>query len=88
MAVFIQFPVLALLAAGLFALLWRRDRRRLTGVAGLLWLAYFIWEQTLSMGYGCENGCNIRVDLLVIYPLLALVSVLALWRAFRSGSGA
>jgi hypothetical protein len=53
MAVFIQFPVLALLAAGLFALLWRRDRRRLTGVAGLLWLAYFIWEQTLSMGYGC-----------------------------------
>ena len=88
MTIMIQFPVIALMAAALLGALWWRDRRRLAGLAALMWLAYFLWEQALSLGYGCDPDCNIRVDLLVIYPILAVASLTVLWRSLRGGSDA
>jgi hypothetical protein len=40
--------------------------------AALLWALYAIWEAALQ-----GKGYNIRVDLLLIHPLLTLVSLLA-----------
>jgi hypothetical protein len=47
-------------------------------VAALAWVAYFPYEQAMKMRILCSGECNIRVDLLLFYALLALLSVLAL----------
>jgi len=40
----------------------------------LAWVGYFAYETFYIPRY-CSGDCNIRVDLLVIYPYLALVTV-------------
>ncbi len=46
-------------------------------IAGLLWVAYSIYEFLMYMRILCTGECNIRIDLLVIYPLLIVASLLA-----------
>jgi hypothetical protein len=31
----------------------------------------------------CTGDCNIRVDLLLFYPILLVVMLVALWRSWR-----
>jgi hypothetical protein len=73
----IGFPFLALLPAALFAFFYVRSRWRITLLAALAWLAYFPYEQAMKLRILCSGECNIRVDLLLFYPLLAIVSVMA-----------
>ncbi len=78
LAIFIQYPWLALLVAGAFALLWRYRGRRSTALAAVLWTVYAVYEYLMHARILCSGECNIRVDLLFAYPLLVLVS---LWAA-------
>jgi hypothetical protein len=73
----IGFPFLALLPATLFAFFYIRSRCGVTLVAALAWLAYFPYEQAMKLRILCTGECNIRVDLLLFYPVLAIVSVMA-----------
>lgn len=77
LGMFIEWPLLALALAVLFVVLYFRCRRPIVLVAALAWLAYFPYEQAMKLRVLCSGECNIRVDLLLFYPLLALVSVLA-----------
>jgi hypothetical protein len=77
LGVFIGWPFLALVPGAVFATLYFRCRRTALLAAALAWLVYFPYEQAMKMRILCSGECNIRVDLLLIYPLLALVSVLA-----------
>lgn len=88
LGVFIGWPFLALAPAALFAVLYFRCRRPVVLVATLAWLAYFPYEQAMKLRILCSGECNIRVDLLLFYPLLMLVSVLALVAYFKSKRGA
>ena len=79
-----------LVAAGLalvLGLIGLVTRRRGFGVVALLWLAYLPWEFLMYRRVLCSGECNIRVDLLLIYPVLlsATLAVLAAaaWRAIR-----
>jgi hypothetical protein len=85
LGIFVGFPFLALLPAALFAALYYRCRRAPVLLAALGWLAYFPYEQSMKMRILCSGECNIRVDLLLFYPLLALLSVLALVAFIRHG---
>ncbi len=85
LGVFIGWPFLALAPAALFAALYFRCRRPIVLVATLAWLAYFPYEQAMKLRILCSGECNIRVDLLLLYPLLMLVSVLALAVYFKTG---
>jgi len=78
LGIFIGFPFLALLPTALFAFFYVRSKRRVTLVAALAWFAYFPYEQAMKLRILCTGECNIRVDLLLFYPLLAMVSVMAL----------
>lgn len=49
-------------------------------VAAIAWALYAAWEWLVQVR---TPEANIRVDLLVIWPVLALVSAWALVRAFR-----
>lgn len=81
----IQWPWLALLPAAAFAALHLRRRRRWVLAATMGWLLYFFWESSIKLGFGCPAGdCSIRVDLLIIYPALPVLSMFAIVAAVRA----
>jgi hypothetical protein len=84
MIIFIAYPVLALAVAAVFLALHARSRRRLVLGAGLAWLAYGAYEFGMQQRWLCTGECNIRIDLLLLYPILALLSVAALVVALRT----
>jgi hypothetical protein len=77
----IEHPWLALLVATALALVWRSTRSRIALVAAVLWVAYTGWEIAVSED---RADANIRIDLFVIYPMLAVLTVLAVWSGCRA----
>jgi hypothetical protein len=75
---FIGTPLLAAVPGVLFLLLYRVRRRRLVLAAGVAWLAYTLYELGMEHRILCSGECDIRVDLLAIYPALILLSLAAL----------
>ena len=55
---------------------WQRPRRAVI-VSGILWLAYAVWEHQVATGVLCDADCNIRVDLVFVFPILALATLSA-----------
>lgn len=84
LSAFIRWPVLALAPAAMFAALYFHSRRPMVLVAALAWLAYFPYELAMKLRILCSGECNIRVDLLLFYPMLALFTVLAVAAYFRA----
>ncbi|WP_151993751.1 hypothetical protein [Buttiauxella massiliensis] len=76
MDLFIRFPWIAFVVMFLFFVLWRTKPLRSSLVAALAWLSYGIYEFSIFFRLTCSTNC-IRVDLLVIYPLLLLISLWA-----------
>ena len=88
MAIFIEYPVLAL-AIGIVLLgLGRAARRRVVAGVGIGWLVYGLYEFGMRQRWLCSGECNIRIDLLVIYPLLAVGLVAAAISLRRASKGA
>lgn len=83
LSVFVAAPWLALGPALLFGALYGWTRRRLTLVAAVAWLAYFLYEEAVRRRLLCSGECNIRVDLLLLYPGLLAVSMAAAVSALR-----
>lgn len=67
-----------------FAHVWlsrhRAGGHRVVGVAAALWAVYGLWE--LSVAYYSPEA-NIRVDLLLIYPVLAVMSLWAVVKGLK-----
>jgi hypothetical protein len=76
-ALFIPRPWLVVIPTLLFAGLYRSSHRKLAGAAALIWLLYGLYEYAMYQRWLCTGECNIRVDLLLIYPVIVLVSIAA-----------
>ena len=85
MAILTEWPFLALVPIALFAVPYLRSRSRIVLAAGLLWALYLPYELAMKHRILCPGECNIRVDLLIIYPVLILMSVMAIVMAVRAG---
>jgi hypothetical protein len=83
LVLFIAYPLLALVVAAAFAVLWRWRRRRGAAIAALAWGGYAAYEQLMRARVLCSGECNIRVDLLLVYPLLLVLSVAAVYKSLR-----
>ena len=70
MAVFIQYPALAAIIGLLLLGLGRWTGRRAAVAVGIVWLLYGAYETGMRYRWLCSGECNIRVDLLLIYPVL------------------
>ena len=84
MAIFIEYPFLAaVVGIVLLGLVWRTRHRTAVG-AGVVWLLYSVYELGMKQRWLCSGECDIRIDLLVIYPVLLLCLLAAglsfLWR--------
>ena len=78
MAVLIQQPLVAAVPGGLFLVLFAGSRKRLVLIAAAAWLLYVPYEYAMKLRILCSGECNIRVDLLILYPALLLLSAAAL----------
>lgn len=78
MSFFIEFPLLAAALGLLFLVLYGLTRRMVGLAAAIAWLAYAAYEMAMKLRILCTGECNIRVDLLLIYPMLLLLTVAAL----------
>ena len=77
MAVFIEHPLFAAVIGILLVTLGRVLHRGLATAAGVMWLMYSLWEFAIKQRWLCRGDCDIRADLIFIYPLLILGSVAA-----------
>jgi hypothetical protein len=84
MAILVAQPWLAAIpGAGLLAL-GAASRRRIALVAAGAWLLYVPNEYGMKWRILCSGECNIRVDLLLLYPALAVLAVFGLVAALRA----
>ena len=67
--------VVALLLGGMFVALWFATRVPGGAVAGIAWLLYAPYEFLMHARVLCSGECNIRVDLLLLWPLLLGLSL-------------
>ena len=84
MAIFIQYPWLAALIGVFLVSLGRSRGRRTAMVVGVTWLLYAAYETAMRLRWLCSGECNIRVDLLLIYPLLLAASVVGIVSLLRA----
>jgi len=78
MSVLISQPWLALVPAALFALGGVATRNRTVLVVAALWFFYGLYEFAMKLRILCSGECNIRIDLLLLYPLLLVATVAGL----------
>jgi hypothetical protein len=83
-AIFILSPILALVPTILFFSFYLKLRRWPILLAGIFWAVYTLYEYLMHTRVLCSGECNIRVDLLVIYPLIWTLSLIAIVSIFRS----
>lgn len=81
--IFIAYPFAAFVVAAGFALLARARGSRAARVAAWSWAAYGAYEYLMHARVLCSGECNIRVDLLLFYPLLLIASLWALVAALH-----
>ena len=77
MAIFIEYPLSAVIIGVLLLGLGRATHRRTAVAVGWLWLLYALYETGMHQRWLCSGECNIRIDLLVIYPVLLIAVVVA-----------
>ena len=78
MAVLIEHPLLAAVPGAVFVALFAASRKLLVLTAAAAWLAYLPYEYAMKLRLLCSGECNIRLDLVVLYPVLFIVSVAGL----------
>lgn len=81
LSVFVEHPLLAFLPALLLLALAVATARVSCWVAAAAWAIYGFYELAMSRRLLCSGECDIRVDLLVISPLLLGLTLVALVRA-------
>ena len=87
MAIFIEYPILAAAIGLVLFGLGRLARRRVVVGVGVLWLLYAVYEFGNRQRWWCSGECNIRIDLLVIYPVLLLGLAVAAVNLVRRPAG-
>jgi len=81
--IFIAAPYFAFIPALLFGFLYTRTHTKLQLSTTLLWGVYALYELAMKLRILCSGECNIRIDLLLIYPLLLIISLVALFHFLR-----
>jgi hypothetical protein len=74
----IPHPWLAMVPAAVLALAGKMARLRSLFVVAALWASYSGYEYLMKVRVLCSGECDIRIDLLAIYPALILGTVAVL----------
>jgi len=81
--VLVNYPTLIMIPIALFAALALWSRSLTAWVATAAWTMYLVYELGMKAGEFCSgNDCLKRTPLYVVYPLLAILSLLALVQGY------
>lgn len=84
--IFIPHPYIALIPTIIFGLFYYKSKNKTVLAAAVLWLVYAVYEELMLLRILCSGECNIRIDLLAIYPILSVLSVIALFLGVKNHS--
>jgi hypothetical protein len=73
------FVFVAAAAACYFAVAAARQLRAGVIVAAIAWLLYAVYEYFVANGTLCDANCNIRVDLILAWPLVWIASLFGIY---------
>ncbi|MEN9621906.1 MAG: hypothetical protein RLZZ67_340 [Candidatus Parcubacteria bacterium] len=76
---FIPYPALSLMPALILVLFYFKSKSKFILTTAIAWLLYMAYEELHLLRIVCSGECNIRIDLLLIYPILIILSVIALF---------
>jgi len=75
---FVPHPFLALLPAAAFLAAAKAIRVKFLWGVAATWAIYSVYEYLMLIRVLCSGECDIRIDLLVIYPALVLLTAAGL----------
>jgi hypothetical protein len=75
--ILVEYPILAAAVGILLLGLGRRKHQWTAMAVGVISLLYAAYEAGMQQRWLCSGECNIRIDLLVIYPTLLISLVVA-----------
>ena len=75
MAMLTIFPIGATIVGANYTRMFFKFKNKSSLVTGILWILYSIYEYLMYARILCTGECNIRIDLLLIYPLLIILSL-------------
>ena len=68
--IFIPHPYIALIPAAIFLLIYTKLKKKFFLIIGCVWGLYAVYETLNLLRITCSGECNIRIDLLLFYPIL------------------
>src|ERR1051325_7612409 len=80
------FAIAAVMMAVLLLVAAAQRPRLAVIVAAILWLLYAVYEYLVTTGVLCDANCNIRVDLVLFFPILGLATFCA-YQAYMGRPG-
>ena len=80
------FAIAAVMMAVLLLVAAAQRPRLAVIVAAILWLLYAVYEYLVTTGVLCDANCNIRVDLVLLFPILGLATFCA-YQAYMGRPG-
>ncbi len=78
MGVFAGYPWLVIFPIALFFYIGLAAKARFATATAALWVIYAMYEWMMHARILCRGDCDIRTDLLIIYPILLLLSLTSL----------
>ena len=87
MAIFVGYPWLAAAVGLVLVGLGRWAHRRIVVGVWVIWIFYAAYETAMQQRWLCSGECNIRVDLILIYPFLLVASAAAALSLVRAQRG-
>ena len=84
--IFIEHPLLAAAIGVLLVALGRIMHRGVATAGGVMWLVYSLYEFAIKQRWLCRGDCDIRADLLFIFPVLLIGSVAAVVSLLMAGA--
>ena len=73
----IIFPFGATIVGMMYVRMYFKCKTYSSITTGILWILYSVYEYLMYTRVLCTGECNIRVDLLLIYPLLIVLSLIS-----------
>ena len=83
MNLLIRAPWLAFAVGAIFLAFSWPSRSTLAIAIAIAWFLYGVYEYLMHFRVLCTGECNIRVDLLLIYPILLILTILAIVVSLR-----
>jgi len=77
MGILMIFPIGATIIGAIYIRMFLKLKITSCVITGTFWICYSIYESLIYTRVLCSGDCNIRVDLLLIYPLLIVLSLVS-----------